>query len=184
MGQTPEHAVCRLTCESTLLATHEPGGLGPGLGAYRGFGQVGADYWPVLEDPGNKRVRHRIDARYVPCGSLGLSDTFYALLAPGKSMPAHSCRSQLMRESQQEAEARVLVQDALLDETRKARLGTELAKECQEICDQRSRIFLYSAIYFGEAGNEYGRVFNQERWDVLTERLYVAAGKVIKAADK
>ena len=181
-GDSPEPAVCRLVCETTLLGSHEPGGLGPGLGAYRGFGQVGADYWPVLDDPKNAWRKWPIDSRYVQCGSVGIGDTGRAVLAPGKTMPAHGYMSQMLRESQQEAEARVFVQDALLDHRDK--LGPELAAECKGVCDDRSRIFFYSAVYFGDAGGMYGRVFNQEQWDALTERLYVAAGKVQKALGK
>ena len=174
-GDSPEPAVCRLVCETTLLGSHEPGGLGPGLGAYRGFGQVGADYWPVLEDPKTK-WRASIDTRYIQCGSVGIGDTGRAVLAPGKNMPAHSYMSQMLRESQQEAEARVFVQNALLDHTDK--LEPELAQECKQICDARSRVFFYSAVFFGDYGSIGGRVFNQEQWDDLTERLYVVAGKV------
>ena len=53
------------------------------------------------------------------------------MLAPGKSMPAHGYISQLLRESQQEAEARVFVQNVLLDHADK--LGPELAGECKKI---------------------------------------------------
>ncbi len=180
-GDSPEPAVCRLTCETTLLGSHEPGGLGPGLGAYRGFGQVGADYWPVIEDPKTKWkycIEYAVYSMWIGGHRRHVSRGAGA----GKNMPAHGYISQMLRESQQEAEARVYVQNALLEHADK--LGPELAQECKQICDARSRVFFYSAVFFGDCGWSGGRIFNQQQWDALTERLYVAAGKVAKALER
>ena len=139
MGQLSELSVCRLTCETTMTGIHEAGGLGPGMGTYCGFGQVGADFWPVVPTGNGRPDRHRIDTRYVLCGSLGLNDTFQALLGAASKVPAHSCRSRMLRESQQEAEARILVQNALLDEASRKKLSAELEAECRQICRERSK---------------------------------------------
>jgi hypothetical protein len=181
LGQLAELAEFRLTCETTLLGSHSAGGLGPGLGSYRGFGQVGADFWPVLVSASGKAEPKRLDERYVGWGSLGMGDTFPALLGAGRLAPAHTCRSQMLRESLQEAEARVYVQNALLDDALRAKLGVPLTEECKQICDDRTREFFYAAVFFDDNGTEYGRVFNQEQWDARTEKLYRAAGKVSKA---
>ena len=122
-----------------------------------------------------------MDNRYLGWGSLDLSGTQVSLFGAGQNSPAHSCRTQLLRESQQEAEARVFVQNAILSETRKARLGAELAERCRKICDDRTRALNFCSVYFGEYGGEYGRVFSQEQWDAQTELLYRAAGDVAKA---
>ena len=180
VGETGELSVFRLTCETTLLGSHGGHELIPEFGAFCGFGQVGADFWPV-KTGARGREAHRLDARYVGWGSLSLNQTMQALMGAGKSAPAHSCRTQMLRESQQEAEARVFVQNALLDEKLKARLGPELARRCEQICDDRTRMFFFCTVYFGERGQEYGRVFNQEQWDAQTEQLYKAAADVSEA---
>jgi len=180
VGETGELSVFRLTCETTLLGSHGGWELIPEFGAFCGFGEVGADFWPIPSRSGNNQTS-RLDSRYVQWGSLSLTDTLQNLLGAARSAPTHSCRTQMLRESQQEAEARVFVQNALLDETLKARLGPELAAKCQQICDDRTRTFFYCTVYFGERGQEYGRVFNQEQWDAQTEKLYQAAGDVAKA---
>jgi hypothetical protein len=181
MGQGGELAEFRLTAESTLLGSHAPKGLGGMTGSFHGFGQVGADFWPVLKDPAGRAGPKRLDDRYVSWGSLGMGDTFQAFLGPGRIAPAHSCRSQMMRLSLQEAEARVFVQNALLDEAVKAKLPGELAEECKRICDERTRTLRYCSVFFDDNGREFGRVFNSQQWDDSTERLYQAAGKVAKA---
>jgi hypothetical protein len=90
----------------------------------------------------------------------------------------------MLREGLQEAQARVLLQDALVDEALRAKLPPDLAAECKQICDERSREFYYAAVYFMDDGFGYGRAFSQQRWDALTERLYQAAEKVAKALGK
>jgi len=180
VGQTGELSIFRLTAETTLLGSHGGEELIPEFGSFCGFGQVGADFWPLATASG-KGEGNRLDSRYVGWGSLSLTDTMESLLGAARSAPAHSCRTQLLRESQQEAEARVFVQNALLDEKLKARLGADLARRCQQVCDDRTRAFFYDTVYFGEKGEEYGRVFNQERWDTETEKLYQAASDVANA---
>jgi len=177
VGEHGELAIFRLTCESTLLGNND--GLLPEFGPFCGIGQVGADFWPVKTK--GSRELNRMDGRYVGWGSLSLSETLVSLFGAGRSAPTHSCRTQLLRESQQEAEARVFVQNALLDHALTIKLGAELAERCRKICDDRSRVMNYCSVYFGENGEEYGRVFSQEQWDTQTELLYRAAGDVAKA---
>jgi hypothetical protein len=179
VNEIGELSVYRLMSETTLLGSHG-GEIIAEFRDFCGWGEVGADFWPVKIQPGDREAK-RLDARYVGWGSLSLTDTLEALLGAGKTAPTHSCRTQMLRESQQEAEARVFVQNALLDDALKARLGPELAKQCQQTCDDRTRELFYCTVYFGENGDEYGRVFNQERWEEQTEKLYAAAGSVAKA---
>jgi len=177
VGEAGELSIFRLTCESTLLGNNDWGG--PEFGPFCGFGQVGADFWPV-KMTGSKNFT-RMDGRYVGWGSLSLECTLEGILGAGRNAPAHSCRTQLLRESQQEAEARVYVQNAILDDAQKSKLGAELVERCRKICDDRTRALNFSSVYFGEGGGEYGRVFSQEQWDAQTELLYRAAGDVAKA---
>jgi hypothetical protein len=166
----------RLICETTMLSSHD---------WFSGFGEIGADFWPVLKAPegGNKdRLGTRLDNRYVYWGSLNLSSMVNTMLGAGRLHPVHTCRSQNFRESLQEYQARVVVQNALLDATQTAQLGTALAEECKHICDERTRILRYCSLFFGPGEHylDYGRMFNHELWDAQTEKLYLAAGKVTR----
>ena len=191
VGELGELSIFRLTCESTLLANND--GLIPELGPFCGIGEIGADFWPVpigagtvtTGSLGNKSAPakagevKRLDGRYLGWGSLSLDNTMESILGSGRKAPTHSCRTQLLRESQQEAEARVFVQNAILDQ--KAKLGPELTERCRKICDDRTRVMNFCSVYFGENGEEYGRVFSPEQWDAQTELLYLAASDVAKA---
>ena len=167
----------RLICETTMLSSYDH---------FSGFGEIGADFWPVLKTPegGNKeRPGKRLDNRYVYWGSLNLSSMVNVMLGAGRDRPVHTCRSQMFRESLQEYQARGTVQDALLDEAQKAKLGPELAALCKKVCDERTRTLRYCSFFFAPSEHllDYGRMFNQEQWDAQTEPLYVAAGKVARA---
>jgi len=173
-----ELSIFRLFCESTMLGNHG-GELIPQFCDFCGFGEIGADFWPIRLTPTDKAKR--LDFRYVSWGSLSLDATLESILGAGQNGPAPSCRTQLLRESHQEAEARIFVQNAILDSAVKARLGPELAARCAKLCDDRTRMLNFCSVYFGENGMEYGRVFNQEQWDAQTEQLYRAAGDVSAA---
>jgi hypothetical protein len=170
----------RLTCETTLLSSYD---------WFNGFGQIGADFFPVLKTPQGAladRPGARLDNRYVYWGSLNLSSMVNVMLGAGREHPVHTCRSQMFRESLLESEARVFVTDALLDDVQRAKLGPELAAECKTVCDDRTRTLRYCSYFFapGEHYLDYGRMFNQEQWEVQTEQLYLVAEKVAKALGK
>jgi hypothetical protein len=100
----------------------------------RGIGQIGADFWPVLKGARGEKTL-LTDSYY----TVSLKSTVHFLLDPGKDGPVPSIRFQLLRESLQEAEARVFVQNALLDEALRAKLGKDLADRCTRICDDRTQ---------------------------------------------
>lgn len=176
-----ELSVFRLFNESTMLSSHGGEGMIPEFRDFCGWGMVGADFWPVLAGVQGQEAK-RLNVRYVGWGSLSLTDTQQSLFAPGKKMPAHTARTQLLRESHQETEARVFVTDALLDQA--AKLPADLAARAKAICDERTKVLLYGTIYFGDNGQEFGRVFSQDAWDTQTEKLYKVAGEIAKALGK
>ena len=178
VGENGELSIFRLFCESTLLGNHG-GELIPEFGDFCGFGQMGADFWPVSLTPAAKAKQ--LDAQYLSWGSLSMECTLRSLLGAGRNGPTHTCRTQLLRESHQEAEARVVVQNALLNAAQKARLNPELAARCEKLCNSRTRMLNFCSVFFGENGGEYGHLFNQEMWDAQTEQLYRAAGDVAAA---
>jgi hypothetical protein len=178
VGATGELSIFRVFCESTLLGSHGGQDLIPEFRSFCGFSMVGADFWPVMPGADGKELK-RLDSRYVGWGSLSLTETIQSLLGTGKSAPSSSCRIQMLRESQQEAEARVCVTNALLDSAQAAKLGEQAAR-FKQLCDERTKLFFYDTLYFGENGQEFGRVFNQEQWDAQTEKLYQAAAVASK----
>ena len=52
-------------------------------------------------------------------------------------------RSQMMRESLQEAEARILIQNALLNDASRGRLGSDLGKRAADLCYDRTQGMRY-----------------------------------------
>ena len=65
------------------------------------------------------------------------------LLEPGKNGPIPTCRLQLLRESLQEAEAHIFLQNAVLDQ--RTKLSPELAQRCQNACDERTRFLRFAS---------------------------------------
>ncbi|MFH1023194.1 MAG: glycoside hydrolase domain-containing protein [Planctomycetota bacterium] len=116
----------------------------------RGLGRQGADFWPVLKDASG-RPSARLAARYpdTAWGQLCINYGNPDYLGKGRTGPVPTARSEMIRENVQEIEARVLIEKALLDEARKAKLGDELAKLCREAMDERILLCLYG-VHEGE----------------------------------
>jgi len=167
-------ATYRIFGEGVLLS----GGMGwNGVAASRGAGHFGADFWPVLKD--TKGSARTMADRYVFWHSLSLADVIPSILAAAPEGPSPTVRQQLMREALQEAEARVFVQNALLDPAQRARLGTELEARCRALCLERMWALRYYSQFAQPAiASDYSRVFSQRQWEDLSERLYAAAGDV------
>jgi len=144
----------------------------------RGFGRVGADFWPVLKD-GQGRWRAPIVARFPESKwasvSLDLSDP--ALLAVGKDGAIPSVRFEMVREGLQESEARFCLERALTDPALKARLDAKLGERCQALLDER-----VAAMRNG--GIDGWGWFVSSGWQERNERLFEAAGEVARAAGK
>jgi hypothetical protein len=173
----------RVFAEGALLC----GGMTEGkyqVRGSRGVGHIGADYWPVMKDPKGGPPRGMTD-RYTFWHSLSLSDMVHDILAPGIRGPVSTARHQLMRESLQDAEALVFVENALLDQARRAGLDPDLARRAKQICDERIRMLRHFSVYCGYgACEDYARVFPVQRWLGLSEKLYAAADEVQKALGK
>jgi hypothetical protein len=96
------------------------------------------------------------------------------LLAPGKDGPLATLRLEMLRATAQECEARILIEKALLDPARKARLGEALAKRCQDVLDERQRELL--------ACCQSWWCFPGDGWEQRAGELYQLAAEVAKAA--
>lgn len=139
VGQGLRHrsalAAYRIAIECALTAR----GTGEGL---RGIGRCGADFWPVLE---GARGRHAVLGRFPETsrwhgGWLRNSTPF--VLAAGPDGAVATARFEMLREGIQEAEARIFLEKALLDASRRAKLGEQLARRCRALLDRRVRVHL------------------------------------------
>ena len=77
-------------------------------------------------------------------------------------------------------------QNALLDEAVTARLGAELAKQCQELCDERTRALRHWTV-FGKGfawGGSANVVYQARAWEDRSRALYDLAAKVATALEK
>jgi hypothetical protein len=74
------------------------------------------------------------------------------LLAAGPKGPVSTCRFEMLREGVQDCEARIAVEEVLLDDALRAKLGTERAKEYQDMLDER-----YRRVYWGDETNTNGK---------------------------
>jgi hypothetical protein len=195
----PEHRLC---AEAVLLAGRRRpcsatrGNISSAIGyefyeGLRGFGPFGADFWPVLKGARqSKTILGRYGDGYAEggWGTLSLNQVIQSVLAPGKEGPIETARFAMMRESCQEAEARVFVQNAILDEATKARLGPELARKCRELCDERTRALRYVSEFwtFGGVQNQQPmpEMIFPDAWEERSQRLYDLAGEVGKALNR
>jgi hypothetical protein len=142
-----------------------------------GMGHVGGDFWPVLKSLDGKTVK-RVEERFAGWGSLNMMSVIAQIIGAGKDGPVPTTRLRMMQESIQESEVRVFVQNALLDETAKAKLGPDLAKRASELCNERTRMFRYCSAFFGDFGTDYGRMINAGEWQADSEKLFKMADEI------
>jgi hypothetical protein len=102
-------------------------------GEQRGFGRLGADFWPVLKDK-NGQWAWRVFDRY-PKASWRALNIRVALLGAGPDGPVSTARFEALREGVEECEARIVIEQALCD----GRLPDDLAARCRELIAERNR---------------------------------------------
>ena len=106
-------------------------------GGQRGPGRLGGDFWPAVRNSKGARSG-AVWARY-PENNWRNLDILDWFLAPGPDGPVATARLEYLREGIQVCEARIFLEDALLDDAKKAKLGAELAKRCQDALDAHHR---------------------------------------------
>ena len=168
----------RIAAEAVLLS--QTGGS-----TYQGFGSWGADFWgnewyAIAGGTGNA------GRTFANCG-LSESTALW-FVGPGKTGPVPTCRTRMMQEGLQEAEVRVFVQNALLDEDKQEKLGEDLLKRCRETCDERTREFSYLSNFRyndGEGSMPRLRLIpDVAAWDDASVKLYRLADEVAGALAK
>ncbi len=169
-------------------------------GELRGIGRIGADYWKVIKDRRGRRSSYAHD-RYNE-GAWGGNwinlNLCSSTLAPGPQGPIMTTRLLALIEGVQETEARIIIEQALTDETLKQRLGSDLASRCQTHLDQRlhnmwkslSNLQL-SGVFFFKAGAwrwtpgiTGHRWYMGSDWQSQVAELYELAAEVQKKLAK
>ena len=113
-----------------------------------------------------------------------MSQVILWVLGAGKDGPVPTERLRMLQDSLQESEARICVQDALLDPAVKNKLGRDLAQRAEKLCNDRTRQFRYFSLFFGANGNARGRIMSEAQWQEESARLYRMADEVATALRK
>jgi hypothetical protein len=166
-------------------------------GAQRGVGRIAADGWRVIKGKDGRRVSFAHE-RYPEAHWRNLGLTNY-LLAPGAKGPGTTTRYEAFREGLQETEARISIEQALVDPAQAGRLGADLVKRCRETLDARipfmlhavSNLQMFGGGYDGSAqyatgwrwaAGPWGQVwYLSSGWQQRSETLFTLAGDVRKA---
>ncbi len=104
-------------------------------GRQRGVGRLGGDIWSVLRDAKGQR-RGCVFQRYPHNHWRGLNINNW-MLAPGPDGAVATARFENLREGVQECEARIFLEEALLNDAQRARLGEPLATQIRAVLDER-----------------------------------------------
>ena len=144
-----------------------------------GLGNVGADFWGVLEGPRGSR-RAVTGGNWGQLSMCGRSVAW--ILSPGPGGPAATMRFEALREGIQEAEIRVVIEKALADPARCAKLGGALAGRARKELKRRADEFFLAH----PAGTESASFIEGFFWYAAiarerTRRLHALAADVAAA---
>jgi hypothetical protein len=159
-------------------------------GRQRGLGRVGADFWWAIKDKRGQR-RGTVTDRY-PQSLWRNLDLKSCLLAPGPAGAVATARYEHLREALQECEARIAIEEAILDH--EAALGARLVARCRQLLKERHRAAWREdrkdKAFLAEKGFAKLPWHGQDRacyqwflttaWPQRTERLYALAGEVAR----
>ena len=163
-------------------------------GDQRGIGRVGADYWAAIRARGDRRVGRAADR--FPQSSWRNQDLASSLLAPGPDGPVATPSFEAFREGLQEAEARVVIEQALIDDAWRARLDDELIARAEALLVKRTHLMLKSLgqmrltgpmhwyvtgvyTYWHRAAGPIGHQwFLGSGWQQRSEALFELAGEI------
>ncbi len=122
-------------------------------GGQRGFGRLGGDSWHVLRDKRGRRAG-RAYMRY-PWSIWSNLELCCSLLAPGPDGPVATAHLEQLREGVQACEARIFIEQALIDEAKRQALGEDLAQRCQAALDERILYELRGVANYVAAPHDY-----------------------------
>lgn len=147
----------------------------------RGFGRIGADFWPVL-DAGKGGLRPMLN-RYPKAqwSQLSVNESNAAMLSPGPDGAVSNIRFENLREGIQENEARIFMEKALADKEKRGKLGEELAKKCETLLASRTDVILGT---FKSGKENKGWPWFAEGWQERSDGLFALAAEVASALAK
>ncbi len=109
------------------------------FGNMRGIGRLGGDTW--RRDQGRQGQSHRPCVGCFPGSNWGYLNCDSAALAPGAEGTIATIRYEALREGLQDCEARVAIEQALLDKALAAKVGDDLANKCEALLVERQKTF-------------------------------------------
>jgi hypothetical protein len=135
----------------------------------RGIGRLGLDLWSLPFKRSTGKPQYRVLFNRWPHSSVaGHGDpTLVGLANPGRSGPQKTVRFQLLVEGLQEAEAQILLSEAM--EKHAGRIGPKLAAECKRLLSERINV---GRMTQGVTGGFYAG------WQERSRRLYQLAARV------
>jgi len=150
-----------------------------------GFGRVGADFWDVV--PRRRDTGRSLLGHYPESGWSGLqvqNATAY-VLAPGPDGAIPTVRFEMLREGLQATEAKIIIERALLDPSKRARLGDDLPGRCRALLDERIRAILRIARPYRpwDKTDLHWWAFASSGWQKRDSQLYALAGEIAAARD-
>jgi hypothetical protein len=146
-------------------------------GNQRGVARLGADFWPVVKDKQGRR-KGIVWERY-PESSWRNLGIYTSLLGAGADGPLATPRLELFREGLQECEARIVIEKALSDEAAKARLGADLARQCQDALNERIARMMENMSNRPGCRPGWAWTLGVD-WQQRGEKLFALAGEVQK----
>ena len=108
-------------------------------GGQRGIGRMGGDFWPAIRRKDNAAYMWGQAFDRYPENLWRNLDLYDWILAPGPDGTVGTTRLEVLKEGVQVCEARIFLEDTLLDAGRKVKIGEELAKRCQDALDEHHR---------------------------------------------
>jgi len=149
-----------------------------------GNGRVGGDFWKVgAQFATTGRVSSEAQGGnsgtlfglYLPSGvgQTGLGNTTTDLFGAGPDGPVSTVRFENALEGNQEAEARIFLEKALLDKARP--LPAELAKRCQDMLDERTNVLRMWMINASHIATYQWRARDRALFEMAAEVSHVLA---------
>ncbi|MGA2621717.1 MAG: glycoside hydrolase domain-containing protein [Thermoguttaceae bacterium] len=150
-------------------------------GGQNGFGRLGGDFFPVIQD--KRGNRFSIEGRY-PKSSPGVPsfDIQSCFLKPGPDGALSGHGFEMLREGVEECEARMFIERAILDK----KISGDLAEKCQEALDDRLRSLRRACsddaggvVNYAHGASYAGSLwYPGSGWEERSGRLYDAAAAV------
>jgi len=157
-------------------------------GMQRGLGRIGADFWWAVKDKRGRRAG-TVTARY-PQSLWRNLDIKACILAPGPEGAVPTARYEHFREGLQECEARIAIEQAILDN--EAKLGADLVGRCRELLkdrhraawreDTKDKAFMaangFAKLAWYSQDEACYKWFLNSNWQERSAKLYALAGEV------